>query len=76
IPRMWATAFRSVNASLIKQTRIATIHLYRSLLRSSKKYDQKDLITKAIRKQFRCHRANTSRPQVLELLSEAGKVNT
>ncbi|KAG1473383.1 hypothetical protein G6F56_000977 [Rhizopus delemar] len=73
--RFYATAFRSINTSLTKQTRIATLGLYRSLLRSSKKYESHESMKKIIQQKFRTHRYITSRPKVLELLSEGNQID-
>ncbi|KAG1058022.1 hypothetical protein G6F43_000180 [Rhizopus delemar] len=75
MPRFYATAFQSTHVALTQQTRQATLGLYRSLLRSSKKYEQNDKIKNIIQQKFRANRHITSRPKVLELLSEANKIN-
>ncbi|CEG72275.1 hypothetical protein RMATCC62417_07858 [Rhizopus microsporus] len=74
--RVYAIAFRSANTALSHQTRVATLGLYRSLLRASEKYEQHSVISNAIREQFKANRHVTSRPRVLELLEQANKIHT
>lgn len=86
--RSFATAFQSLNKLLTKETyttvnlcnacgkliNMQTLGLYRSLLRSTKDFDQRAFLLNTIRERFRFHQYETSRPRVLKLLTEGGKV--
>ncbi|KAI8090105.1 uncharacterized protein B0P05DRAFT_529348 [Gilbertella persicaria] len=67
-----ATAFQSLNKKLAYETRVYTLGLYRSLLRSSEQYRQNS-IKQEVREKFKKNKHNTSRSQVLCLLQEADK---
>ncbi|KAI8083874.1 hypothetical protein BDF21DRAFT_416813 [Thamnidium elegans] len=69
-----AVAFQSTRKTLIAETRLKTLDLYKSLLRSSEKYQHADVLQKVIRNRFKQNKYNTSRSRVLQLLTEADKV--
>ncbi|KAG2192895.1 hypothetical protein INT46_008903 [Mucor plumbeus] len=54
--------------SLIQETRLKTLELYKSLLKSSKPYDN---LQNAIRQKFKSNKCTTSRKKTLTLLTEA-----
>ncbi|GAA5810799.1 hypothetical protein MFLAVUS_004226 [Mucor flavus] len=68
-----AIAFQSTRKSLVAETRLKTLDLYKSLLRSSEKYQHADVLQKVIRNRFKQNKHNTSRSRVLQLLTEAEK---
>ncbi|KAI7892022.1 uncharacterized protein EV154DRAFT_419243 [Mucor mucedo] len=73
--RSCAVAFQSTRKSLVEETRLKTLNLYRSLLRSSEKYQHASVLQDLIRDRFKKNKHNTSRPKVFELLVEGDQVS-
>ncbi|KAI9348832.1 hypothetical protein BD770DRAFT_327089 [Pilaira anomala] len=73
--RPFAVAFQSTRHALIAQTRLKTLELYKSLLRSSEKFEHANVLQQVIRNKFKKNINNTSRSKVLDLLAEGNKVN-
>ncbi|KAI9485831.1 MAG: hypothetical protein EXX96DRAFT_472551 [Benjaminiella poitrasii] len=72
--RLFATAFQSLNKSLIQETRLKTLGLYKSLLQSCRHYPFGQLLRNEIQTKFKKHKYVTSRTNVFKLLTEAEKV--